>query len=707
MIPGALFAFLLAIVYGLLDHSFFGLEDISLDLRFQLRGPLDVSHSPIILIEVDNRSYKDLNERFPFPREHYARVIHNLRRAGVGMVVMDIQFTEKVTGDEAGLEALADELAREGIVILSGELVQDRRHYSRLDPPLPELLASGQPWGLINDLNDRDGVNRLYPLYWPSPGNGDPLPSLGLQVLMNELGESTIPEPADGYLRLKDRELLLEPGYGNAIRINYHGPAGSFPTYSFSSIMDDAEFQLAEEDFDTDYIEQFADSMLFDLLWEGEEHPFRGKIALVGVSATDLHDNKRTPYFHYKGDTRLMPGVETHAHALQTLLDGAWIRRPFSGGATLILPALASLLGVMITGLMGPFRALFLLLPMMAAYLGLGQLLFNRGNIWLDLVTTLVALVGAWVFGLLQQFLAARRERAQIRGMFAQYVPEAVVAELIKSPEKLVLGGEEREMSAIFSDVEGFTSISERLSPRELVELLNEYLTAMTEEITAMGGIIDKYEGDAIIAEFGAPLPAADHAKRAAESAIRMQRVLARLREGWEKEGKPLLKARIGINSGPMVVGNMGSRQIFDYTAMGDAMNLASRLEGVNKFYRSWCMCSRDTWNQLGDAFLGRPLDLIRVKGKDEAVEIWEVLEMRQGLASADLERLENRITAWQAARELYLKRQWQAAARAFSSIRESYPEDGPADVFARRCDTYTAEPPAADWDGVETMKEK
>lgn len=715
LLPGALFALLLAVIFGMLDESFFGLESRSLDLRFKLRGPRDVSHSPLILVEVDNRSYKDLNERFPFPRAHYARVLRNLKQAGVRLILLDIQFTERVTGDSTGLAELARALEEAAPVILSGELVEERRQYSRLDPPLPELLASGQPWGLVNDLNDSDGVNRLYPLFWPAPGSGSKLPSLGTWVLIAEDGHLTpatnpdelIGDVEKGVLRLGDRHLLLEAGLGNAVRINYYGPTGTFPRYSFSSIMDDAEFQLAEEDFDTDYMEQFTDPELFELLWEGEEHPFRGKIALVGVSATDLHDDKRTPFFHYRDTRQLMPGVEVHAHAIQTLLDEAWIKRPLSGPLWLLLPFLMSLAGALITGWLGPLRALLLLLPLALGHAGLGQLLFNHMDWWVELSTPLVALGGAWTFGLLQQFLLARRERAQIRGMFAQYVPEAVVSELIKSPDKLVLGGEERPMSALFSDVEGFTSISENLSPTELVELLNEYLTAMTEQISVEGGIIDKYEGDAIIAEFGAPLPCEDHAPRAARAAVQMQRELERMRERWGRQQRPMLKARIGINSGLMVVGNMGSRQIFDYTAMGDAMNLASRLEGVNKYYGSYLMLSRESWDQIGAGFLGRCLDLIRVKGRQEPVEIWELLEMEEGLSADRSEQLLERIRLWNEARNHYLQRDWNGARTAFELLAERFPEDGPAGVFAGRCARYVAQAPPESWDGVENMLDK
>jgi adenylate cyclase len=706
----ALAAFVLAWAFSLLDHAGFGLEDRSLDLRFQLRGPRSVEHSPLVLVTVDNRSYKDLNQRWPFPRAHFARALRNLKRMGVALIVMDIQFTEEAAGDSAGLAELAMALRECAPVLLSGELVYERGGYQRLDRPLPQLLETGQPWALVNDLIDSDGVSRLYPLFLPDPGGGEPRPVLGPRLIftldsLRGAASGPLFGPIQGGWRsLAGRPLRLEPGKSNAVRINYYGPAGTWTHRSFSDFLDDAEFTLADPDQDSDYVEQFADTALFQALWPGEVHPFAGKVALVGVSATDLHDDKRTPFFNYRSLRQLTPGVEVHAHAVQTLLDGAWIVNPLTGWKAWLLLAAMALAGAWLTARLGPLRSLFVLLPLLAAWLALAQWSFSRHDLWLEVVAPLAALTLAWVAGTLQHFLQARRERAQIRGMFAQYVPEAVVAELIKSPEKLVLGGEEREMSALFSDVEGFTSISEHLSPTQLVELLNEYLTEMTQCVTDEGGIIDKYEGDAIIAEFGAPLPCADHAPRAARAALRMQERLAALRADWARRGKPQLKARVGINSGVMVVGNMGSRQIFDYTAMGDAMNLASRLEGVNKFYGSYILLSGESWRRLEGAFLGRQLDSVRVKGKREAVDLWELLGRAD---SPDAAALRARGEAWDRARARYLARDFDGAAAAFGTLAEEDPDDGPARTLAARCRRFLAEPPGEDWDGVSEMTEK
>ncbi len=710
-------ALLLGLLMSWLDGGLLGLEDRSLDYRFQLRGPRELEHSPLILVQVDNRSYKDLDERFPFPREHYARVIRNLKAAGVAAVVMDIQFTERVSGNQTGLEELVQAVGAaspdSGVpVILAGKVERELRGYSWVDYPLEELLGTGQPWGLVNTIMDRDGVHRLYSLFQPDPLGEKKLPSIGLQTFLTEVDAQAaaqapgklIDTETEGLLRVGPREIRLEPGFANTFRINFYGPSGSFPTYSFSDIMDDAGFDLSHPDLDTDYMEQWSDPELYELIWGDAPHPFRGKIALIGVSADDQHDNKVTPFFQYGGTRRLMPGVEIHAHAIQNIFDGIDVHPALPGWLWLLPLILLALIGSLTVHWLTPLRCLVLLAPLALGWLWLALVLFTRHNAWLEVVNPLTAFAGAWVTGVLQHFMQARRERAQIRGMFAQYVPEAVVSELIADPEKLVLGGEEREMSSMFSDVAGFTSISEQLTPHQLVELLNEFLTEMTECIYAEGGIIDKYEGDAIIAEFGAPIAYEDHALRACRAAVVMQKRLAELREIWESRGQPRLQARVGVNSGPMVVGNMGSRQIFDYTVIGDAVNLASRLEGVNKFYGSWILVSEFTWRRVENEFLGRRLDLIRVKGKLEPVGIYEILDLAAAEGAGELRE---RCRIYDEAFAGYLARDFRGAGEGFAGIHERWPGDAPASVMRERCSLYLESPPPEDWDGVMTMTEK
>ncbi|RMF86151.1 MAG: adenylate/guanylate cyclase domain-containing protein [Nitrospinota bacterium] len=301
--------------------------------------------------------------------------------------------------------------------------------------------------------------------------------------------------------------------------------------------------------------------------------------------------------------------------------------------------------------------------------------------------------------------IAVSREQAFIRNAFAKYVPETVVNELLMHPELLQLGGEERVLSVLFSDLAGFTTIAEQMSPPELVSLLNQYLTEMTDLILAEGGIIDKYQGDAIMAEFGAPLPLTDHADRAVRTALKMQRRLQELRQRWKARGLPALECRVGINTGPMIIGNMGSHQIFDYTVIGDAVNLASRLEGANKRYGTTIMISEFTHACLTPGlFRTRVLDVIRVKGKAKAVRVFEVYG--EGTEPIDADDL-SYYQAYQEGFAAYLARDFTLARAKFDEALSLRPGDLAAQEMLTRLETLKAEDLPADWDGSIALTEK
>jgi len=301
-------------------------------------------------------------------------------------------------------------------------------------------------------------------------------------------------------------------------------------------------------------------------------------------------------------------------------------------------------------------------------------------------------------------FMRTREEKRQIRGAFSHYVPEKVVQEILAHPENLALGGEEREVSVLFSDLADFTSLSEKIPPAELVLLLNDYLSEMSEIILDHDGIIDKYEGDAIMAEFGVPIRLPDHAGHACAAAIRMQQRLASLRVEWTGLGRPQLRARIGINSGRVIAGNMGSRDVFDYTVLGDAVNLGSRLEGANKFYGTEIIISQDTLDFTGDEFHTRMLDRVRVKGKREVISIHELIAFRnEGLPAHLLELLR----LFQEGMLLYQKQDWTGAEKIFKRCQKLRKDDGPARIYLERCRSFAIAPPPSDWDGVTEFHTK
>jgi class 3 adenylate cyclase len=285
------------------------------------------------------------------------------------------------------------------------------------------------------------------------------------------------------------------------------------------------------------------------------------------------------------------------------------------------------------------------------------------------------------------------------------YLSEDVVQAVMSDPSKLQLGGIKRDMTALFTDVRGFSPIAEKLSPEDLVKLLNRYLTAMSDILFEQKGTIDKYEGDAIMAFFGAPLDVEDHAVKACAAAVLMKKKEKELNKDFIQSGlssDPLI-TRIGVNSGDMSVGNMGSERKMNYTVMGNAVNLAARLEGVNKMFGTWILISENTRRGIGDAFLCRKLDRVRVVGISEPVRVYELLDFTGGAAAEQ----KTMVDLFHAALELFEKREWQAAEAGFQKALDHSPADSPSRVFLERCAQYRQSPPPQEWDGVFESKEK
>ena len=335
--------------------------------------------------------------------------------------------------------------------------------------------------------------------------------------------------------------------------------------------------------------------------------------------------------------------------------------------------------------------------------MGVVCLAYIFGGLILSVSYALLASLIAIVIINFRQYLSELGQKAQIRDAFGQYLSPKVVSDLVKDPEKLALGGEEREMTAFFSDIAGFSSFSESMKPTELVLVLNEYLTGMCNIIIDAEGTVDKFEGDLIMAFWGAPSIQQDHARRACFAAIDQSKALAVLRDKWLSEGRPGIQVRMGINTGSMVVGNMGSDQRMDYTIMGDAVNLASRLEGANKAYGSYLMISDSTYQQCADDVDVRELDTLRVVGKSDAVKVYELIERKNQTVGkkADL------VAQFVDALSLYKSGNYADALRAFKGCAEIVPDDGPTLAYIERCKAYSENPPPADWDHVFTLDNK
>lgn len=669
---------------------FHNLELKTLDARFSWRGSrLDTSQ--VVIVAIDDDSWDSLPHKWPWPRTYYAKLVKNLTRAGARVIAFDLEFDKPSPVNPEQDTVFAAAIRKAGNVVLGGKVLTSlgRVRFTSLIKPMPVLLNAGGRWGFVNMPEDPDGFVRRYPLLI-GLGRQTHLP-LGLEALRKYL------DPRGGVpYQNRPEEFVLGkfhiPKYiYNSMLVNYAGPAGTFPTYSFWTVLDDEEFQIPETEtsFDLDAFNELLDAGVF-----------RDKIVFVGATLEELHDLFPTPFYEVRGQKRAMPGVEIHANAVRTILEGDFLRRLNPGQDFLILLGL-SLATALATLWLKSGWGLVLMVGKVVAYVVLAFLVFAKYNWWMSVVGPVGGIVFSYFGNVFYQYIVEQREKRMIKGIFQHYVAKAVVDELLKNPDMVKLGGEKKVLTAFFSDLAGFTTISEQLSPEELVALLNEYLDAMTEIIFKYDGMLDKYEGDAIMAVFGAPIPQDDHARRACLASLDMQKELARLRERWQEEGKPELWMRIGINTGPMIIGNMGSRERMDYTVIGDSVNLASRLEGANKQYGTYIMISEFTYDRVGDEVEVRELDAIRVKGKAKPVKVYELLAHKSdGLPQRKRKVLE----AYNRGLELYKSRRWDEAIEAFSEALSYDPSDGPSRVYLERCRQFQETPPPEDWDGVFVM---
>ena len=421
----------------------------------------------------------------------------------------------------------------------------------------------------------------------------------------------------------------------------------------------------------------------------------KDSIVLIGDVSEVAHDEFETPVGN-------IYGVEIIANSIATILRNGPLK-PASLELELFFGVVMLILFLGTRSVQDP-------LPRNAWSIG-AILIFVILTTWLYVVVGLVVsisyLVLAGLISLiginLRFYLSEMGQKNMIRNMFGQYLSPKVVQGLVDDPSKIQLGGEEREMTAYFSDVAGFTAISENLSPSQLVHLLNDYLTEMCNIIIGYEGTIDKFQGDAIIAFWGAPSIQTDHAKRACLASIDMRNRLVELRGKWRAEGVPELEVRMGLNTGPMVVGNMGSAQRLDYTIMGDTVNLTARLEGANKAYGSELMISEFTYSACSDAIDVRELDRLRVVGKTEPVTIYELLDRKNQTPAtfADL------VVQFEKGLDLYKSGKFGLAKREFEACLDIVATDGPAQTYVHRCQNYVDNPPGSGWDGVFTLKEK
>lgn len=618
-------------------------------------------------------------------RTYYAQVVENLEAAGVESITFDLSFDNTSSGlSENSLYAIlendltykdffeevsaflgenhpedqqfADTLAHYGNVILAKKFVIASDENEIESIPNIEILSKNSQAATAYAEKDEDEMLRRFPYeVW------DVKADQFIETLAAKTYEmvSAPDEISNIKKKIGDNGTLL---------INYAAPPNSFRTIPFVDVY--------RGDFDA------AD--------------LKDKIVFIGITSQWLEDKTITPT---SPDTP-MPGVEVWANALQTLLEENFLteQSALSQIATIAVLVLVLTLALMFLGII---PGLILAMALIAGYHLAAEPIFDRGFI-LNLVYPTIALFAAYLSTTLYKYLTETREKKELKGAFSKYVNKDLVNQIMENPELLKLGGERRTVTVFFSDIESFTTFSEKSTPEQLVAQLNEYFDVMTSIVLQNGGTLDKFEGDAIMAFWGAPLDQKDHAILAAKSALECRVALQDLHARWQQAGKPLLNFRTGLATGEAIAGNIGSKDRFDYTVMGDIVNLGARLEGANKTYNTRIMMSDATVASLGDQFEVRHLDLLRVKGKEKSVEVYELLALKGQLTDAH----RTIISRFHEGIEAYRKGEFDAALTIFKEVATLAPHDGPTQTYIERCTDLKQNPPAA-WDGTWTLDHK
>ncbi len=643
---------------------------------------------------------------WPWPREVYKPILDFCQRQGARAVIFDMLYTEPsregVEDDEIFGAAIAATPGFVGTVFLgqNGDrtnwppalalpevqglerwLAAARRAPDRLPTatlPIPEVATNAALLGNVRSEPDADAIFRRVELF--SIFDERAVPCLGLAAylvaapgarLALEPGRLLLSAQASPDLAPELHTIPLDRG-ARAL-LNFRGPAGTHQRFSAAAVIQ-SELRLQAD----------AEPPIKDA------HALRDCYVFLGCNAPGLLDLRPTPI------SRVYPGVEIFATALDNLLADDFMRavpREYSWLAILGL----GLLGGILTRLGRNARENILVFALTLPLPALLSVAAYQKGFWLPFLAPETALLFALVSAVLVNYATEGKQKRFIRGAFKQYLSEEVIEQLTRHPERLKLGGEQRTLSIFFSDLQGFTSISERLEPQQLTAFLNAYLTAMTDIIQEAGGTVDKYEGDAIIAFWNAPLAQADHPRRAVRAALRCQSQLAAMRPALrERVGRDILM-RIGVHTGPVVVGNMGSHNRFNYTILGDAANLAARLEGLNKQFGTYTLISEATRSALDDSLAAREISRVLVVGRQTAVRVFEpMLPAEQAARTEELAAFARGLAAYYAGR-------FTEALACFEPLQAV---DPPAAAYIRKCQALLRQPPAA-WDGVWVMTEK
>ncbi len=614
-----------SLIFIAFSSRFQNLELATIDWRFWIRGERDPGDE-ITIVTWDDETFKEMGYRYQdWSRSYHAKVIENLSRWGAKVIGFDIfvedpssnpglqvlkeLFTKEKDEKRKGMleeikalmmrmgedKVLASACRQAGNVVFDSHFeIEEKKEYTRISftPPLEIFLENKADYGFVNIRHDSDGFART--LLLTKTHQDETYLSSPLKILSKYLGvkESQI-EVKEGKTKLGN--IVIPIDKDNYMLINFRGGARTFRCVPYYQVYEG----IAEPSF------------------------FKDKIVLVGMFTETIPlDIHPAPFTRVSGFR--MPGIEVLANAIYTILHQDFLHPLGRRNNNLILLFLGLLTGILSYRL-SFLKALLVSFLEMIIFATLVIFLFINQKMLLDLVCPLLVVLFTYGGVVLYRGLTEERKKKEIKSMFQRYVTQEVVNELIDNPEALALGGKRKEVTILFSDIRGFTSMSEKMKPEEVVHILNEYFSAMIEIIFKYEGTLDKFIGDAIMAVFGAPVAHPDDPQRALRTAVEMREELKKLQEKWKGEGRPAFDIGIGINTGEVVAGNIGSSERMDYTVIGDNVNLASRLESLNKEHQTHILISEDTYQKVKDVAKVRPIEPVKVKGKEKEVMIYEV----------------------------------------------------------------------------------
>lgn len=646
------------------------LEASTFDLRQLFFAPPTKASDDIVMVWLDEATMQSLAYRSPIPRDFLAQLTEQITKAQPKVIGYDIFFKDPSFED-------ADRALAKSLSETNAYVVVPRRENGEVDTLLPLFENVVKGVGLADlPFNPFDAILREAQFSFHTQGGERS--SFAAKLYEVATGNDALEMVSDLSLFPKFGPLQWTPlSDQKRTKVRFAGPP---------STPGDAKnvFKV--------YSAKLVAMGLVPAAW------LKDKIILIGAGYDDLKDAFLTPYYAKHTGYQRMNGVEYHANVLSSLLTKQFYYEAAPVHIYIFLALLAFLL-LYASLSFQLWKTAFTGLLLVGSYIFLVIIAFRSRGILLPVISPLLCSVTSLGLGMSFRAMTEGKQKRWIRGVFSHYVPPQVVDQMMSNPDLVKLGGEERYVTSFFSDIASFTTISEKLDPTTLVKFLNEYLSRMNEILFRYGATIDKYEGDAIIAFFNAPLDIEAHENKAVRAALEIQTASKAMTNEWkEKTGRDIV-TRIGLNTGPAVVGNMGSESRFDYTAIGDTINLASRLEGTNKFYGTRVMFSETTERALSSEIIRRPVDRVRVKGKTKPILLYEAMGMRDVA-----EKFGTAMRSYVDAFNSFEKRYLTQAETLIASVLQKFPDDGPSLDLKKRIDRAIAEPA---WDLVTDLMSK